>query len=278
MLSYEQLVIDRFVQEVSHRYLEVFNHTSDECLLAIETAARLALETVANTDALYHNVEHTIMVTMAGQAILKGKHLREGGITASDWTNVTVATLCHDIGFVKGIFEEDARGECATGVDDTTVKLSPDGTDISLTPYHVDRSKRFVVQRCANSVLAQLDADVITSYIEMTRFPIPDGQMYQDTSGLGAMVRAADLIGQLGDPRYLRKIPALFYEFRETGALEALGFTEPGQMRRGYSTFYWKAARPYVERAISYLRATHEGKQWIANLHSHVFDVEHDET
>lgn len=278
MLSYEQLVIDRFVQDVSHRYLEVYNRTSDECLLVIETAARLALETLANTDALYHNVEHTIMVTMAGQAILKGKHLREGGIAASDWTNVTVATLCHDIGFVKGIFEEDARDECATGVDDTTVKLSLDGTDISLTPYHVDRSKRFVVQRCANSVLAQLDADAITSYIEMTRFPIPDGRMYQDTSGLGAMVRAADLIGQLGDPRYLRKIPALFYEFGETGALEALGFTEPGQMRRGYSTFYWKAVRPYLEKAISYLRATHEGKQWIANLHSHVFDVEHDET
>jgi len=31
------------------------------------------------------------------------------------------------------------------------------------------------------------------------------------------------------------------------------------------------------EEALEYLRITQEGKQWIANLHSHVFDVEHKE-
>lgn len=31
------------------------------------------------------------------------------------------------------------------------------------------------------------------------------------------LVQAADLIGQLSDPRYLKKISALFYEFQETG-------------------------------------------------------------
>ena len=31
------------------------------------------------------------------------------------------------------------------------------------------------------------------------------------------LVRAADLIGQLGDPHYLRKANALYYEFEEIG-------------------------------------------------------------
>ena len=38
----------------------------------------MALESIANSDALYHDVEHTIMVTLVGQEMLKGKHLREG--------------------------------------------------------------------------------------------------------------------------------------------------------------------------------------------------------
>ena len=33
----------------------------------------------------------------------------------------------------------------------------------------------------------------------------------------GSLLRAADLIGQLGDPHYLRKANALYYEFDEVG-------------------------------------------------------------
>jgi hypothetical protein len=33
---------------------------------------------------------------------------------------------------------------------------------------------------------------------------------------------------------------------------------------------------PYIQDALRYLRVTQEGKQWIANLHSYVFAIEHD--
>jgi hypothetical protein len=33
----------------------------------------------------------------------------------------------------------------------------------------------------------------------------------------GSLVRAADLIGQLGGPHYLQKANALYYEFEEIG-------------------------------------------------------------
>ena len=36
-------------------------------------AARLTLECIGNSDALYHNIEHTMLVTLAGHDILMGR-------------------------------------------------------------------------------------------------------------------------------------------------------------------------------------------------------------
>ena len=47
-------------------------------------------------------------------------------------------------------------------------------------------------------------------------------------------MRAADLIGQLADPNYLRKQTALFHEFVETGIAERLGFTSPADLAERY--------------------------------------------
>lgn len=58
---------------------------------------------------------------------------------------------------------------------------------------------------------------------------------------------------------------------------ERFGYTSPGDLRRSYTQFYWGVVRPHIKDALRYLAITQEGKQWIANLHSHVFNVEHDE-
>ena len=41
----------------------------------IPFAARLTLECIGNSDALFHNVEHTMLVTLAGHDIFKGRAL-----------------------------------------------------------------------------------------------------------------------------------------------------------------------------------------------------------
>ena len=46
-------------------------------------------------------------------------------------------------------------------------------------------------------------------------------------------------------------------------------------MRKNYAKFYWEQVNPYLKDALVYLRLTEDGKQWIANMHSHVFDSEH---
>ena len=88
-------------------------------------------------------------------------------------------------------------------------------------------------------------------------------------------MRAADLIGQLADPFYHRKLNALFAEFSETGMAEKLGCKNPADLAAMYTQFFKSQVEPYIQDAIIYLELTTEGKQWIANLDSNLFQAEH---
>lgn len=279
MIGWQELVINMFVEELREAYNRTYGEIEPVFGRIVAWCGRLVLENIANSDALYHDVDHTIMVALAGRAIIEGKHLREGGVTPRDWMHYMIAVLCHDIGYVKGVCRHDTSDHFSTGVGDELVYISPSGTDVSLTPYHVNRSKLFVRERFGSGLLegmsSTLDAEQVAAYIEMTRFPSPPDDFYKDTKGLGGLVRAADFIGQLGDPDYFRKTPALFYEFQELGYNSRFGYTCPNDMRKNYASFYWNGVNPYIKDAVEYLRVTEDGKQWIANMHSHVFDAEH---
>ncbi len=279
MLNLQKLTIDLSVAELRKAYERIYSNIDQQLGNIIVWSGRLALENIANSDALYHDVEHTVMVTLAGQAIIEGKHLLEGGVTPRDWVHCMIALLCHDIGYVRGICKDDKDGMIATGVGNETVEVPPGASDAMLSPYHVDRSKLFVRERFGKGMLmgmvAEIDAEVIASYIEITRFPVPDDDWYKDTKGYPGLVRAADFVGQLGDPNRPRKSPALFFEFEEIGKNEELGYKRPGDLHDSYAKFYWDVVSPYIQEALRYLRVTQEGKQWIANLYANVFGAEH---
>jgi hypothetical protein len=277
MINWQELTIDTFVQQLKKSYLRTYGDINPVYGRIVAWCGRLSLSNISNSDALYHDIDHTIMVSLAGLSIIEGKHLREGGVAPDDWMHYMIAVLCHDIGYVKGVCSHDAKDRFATGGGDELVYIPPDGTDVSLTPYHVNRSKTFVRERFGVNLLdgMRLDAERIASYIEMTRFPPPKEEGYQDTKGLGGLTRAADFIGQLGDPNYFRKSPALFYELQELGLNEKLGYRSPHDLRRNYAAFYWGQVNPYIQDALRFLSLTEDGKQWIANMHSHVFESEH---
>ena len=71
-----------------------------------ELRRRTTMECIGNSDALYHNIEHTMLVTLAGHSILSGRYLHTH-LTAEDYVHVLIACLAHDIGYVRGLFEED---------------------------------------------------------------------------------------------------------------------------------------------------------------------------
>ncbi|MFB2878189.1 Npun_R2479 family HD domain-containing metalloprotein [Floridanema aerugineum] len=276
MFNATQILIDTFVEQLREGYHRTYGGLKHDYEDIIGWAGSMALENIANSDALYHNVEHTILVTLVGQEILRGKHIREGGVSCEDWLHYIISLLCHDIGYVKGVCRQDKeeQGLYATGKDGGMVKLPVGASDASLTPYHVDRGKLFITERFGGHKL--IDAEVIKRSIELTRFPVPSAEDHQDTINYAGLVRAADLIGQLSDPRYLKKITSLYYEFEETGVNKALNYHHPGDLRRNYSKFYWNGVFPFIKDALRYLQLTQQGKQIIANLYSNVFVVEHE--
>lgn len=267
-------LIDPFIDELRTWYRRTYGAWKSHYEEIIAWAGGMSLENIATSDALYHNVEHTILVTLVGQQILRGKHIRDGKVTPDDWLHFIISHMCHDIGYVKGVCRDDRPGEYATGVDGKRVTLSLGSTDASLTPYHVDRGKLFIEERFGNHPI--LDAEIIKRNIELTRFPVPSADDHQGTQNFPGLLRAADLIGQLSDPRYLNKIAALFYEFQETGTTKVLGYENPGDLRKAYPKFYWSQVYPYVKDALRYLMVTQHGKQIVANLYSNVFQVEHE--
>ena len=146
-------------------------------------------------------------------------------------------------------------------------------SDAALAPYHVERSKLFVLDRLAS--VKELDGARIANAIEHTRFPFASPPDDYDIGEWAALLRGADLIGQLGDPRYLRKVNALYYEFEEIGLHRQLGYESPADLVDKYPQFYWDKVSPYIEDAIRYLNLTSTGRQWIDGLYSNVFRAEH---
>jgi hypothetical protein len=147
-------------------------------------------------------------------------------------------------------------------------------SDAALAAYHVERSKLFVIERLAS--IEELDGPRIADAIEYTRFPFSSAPEDLDIPEEAALLRAADLIGQLGDPHYLKKANALYYEFEEIGLNGQLGYDSPADLVDKYPQFYWGKVSPYIRDAIRYLNVSASGRQWISGLYSNVFRAEHD--
>ena len=185
-----------------------------------------------------------------------------------------MACLTHDIGYVRGIVKGDGEDEFVVDAAGTKVELPRGSSDAALAPYHVERSILFVLERL--STIAELDGRRVADAIEHTRFPYSTAPEDPHVNEEANLLRAADLIGQLGDPHYLRKANALYYEFEENGLNKQLGYDSPADLIDKYPSFYWRKVSPYIQDAIRYLSLTSSGRQWISGLYANVFRAEHE--
>jgi hypothetical protein len=144
-----------------------FGSTHARLTELISSMARLALECIGNSDALYHNVEHTMLVTLVGYDIMKGRALLTRTLP-DDYAHLLIACLFHDIGYVRGILKGDDVDGFVIDAEGRKTKFPRGSSDAALLPYHVDRSKLFVLDRVAKIEL--LDAERIARAIEFTRF------------------------------------------------------------------------------------------------------------
>lgn len=270
MMTLPKLAADALEDFLRSFMRRQFGSSQARLVEIVPTAARLALECIGNSDALYHNVEHTLLVTLAGHDILRGRMLHTN-VTADDYAHVIISCLAHDIGYVRGLLEDDDVDGFVIDAAGGKVRLPRGSSDAGLMPYHVDRSKLYVIERIEG--LAPLDKKRIACAIEGTRFPPNAHQQYDEEASI---VRAADFIGQLGDPNYIRKANALYYEFEEVGMNRQLGYDSPADIVIRYPQFYWNSVAPHIQYAIRCLNRTASGRQWIANLYGNVFRAEQD--
>ncbi len=271
MFDANRVLIDAFVGSARAVYRETYPGLTPELDAGLERAARIALTTLRNCDCPYHDLEHTLMVTDAGIDILSGRQLARGDLPPATWLQAVVALLFHDLGYLRGLLREDRDGSYVADANGRRITPPEGATDAFMMPYHVSRGVMYVTERFAGDPV--IDGATVASYIEMTRFPVPRESFYQQVDSVGALVRAADLIGQMADPNYPMKQARLFAELKETGEADRLGYANPAELRADFPTFFYGQVYPYLPAALDYLSRTQDGEQWIANLIRHLHDA-----
>ncbi len=247
MLDITKILSDKFVECLVDGYRSEFNDEHPEYQDLIKNTVERIVVIISSSNTLYHNVEHTIQVTLVGQAILQGKRTVDDSVTPEIWLNFIIALLCHDIGYVSGI--------CSSDCQENVPNLA---SNAKLMSVHIDRGKQFVAE--VFSEQSEIELEFIQQCIERTRFPVMDTEEAQQTDDFPGLVRGADLVGQVSDPRYINKLPAVFFEFEESGFNQITGYKQPGDLLKNYADFYRSSIEPYVKESIEYLRRTQVGR------------------
>ena len=153
----------------------------------------------AACDTPYHNYPHTIDVFLATARILDGYLQKNPGFPDRLVTTCLTASLFHDVGYI-------------TTIEDT------EGTGAKYTVTHVDRSISFLKTHFKNFNLTVKEADSAGRMIRATQlacdfFTIPF--LSTEERITGAILAAADLVGQMSNRDYLERLLFLYFEFRE---------------------------------------------------------------
>src|SRR6202161_1586850 len=128
MITLPELATDVLEEFLGSYMRRRFGSSQTLLVEIVPSAARIALECIGNTDALYHNVEHTMLVTLAGHDILNGRAMFSP-TTPADYAHFIVACLLHDIGYVRGILNGDDAEGCVIDENGGKIRLPRGGTD-----------------------------------------------------------------------------------------------------------------------------------------------------
>lgn len=153
--------------------------------------------------AEYHDYAHTVSVFAAASRLLDGCALAGMGIQPEVASDVLIAALLHDSGYIR------EEGDVS-------------GTGAQYTRVHVDRSSAFALREASAFGLAPERAARVGRMILGTDLARPLGTLElecareDERQGIEVLA-AADLLGQMADRAYIEKLLFLYYEFREAG-------------------------------------------------------------
>jgi hypothetical protein len=148
MLNPTSLLADALGRNLAETYRRIYGDQEPHIPAGLDEASRLVIELIANSDALYHDCQHTALVTLCVQDILRGRRL-ERTVTPSDWGHTILAALTHDIGYVRGTCPGDTADHFVIDSAGNTVTPPRGASDAFLMPYHIERGKLMVRERFA---------------------------------------------------------------------------------------------------------------------------------
>jgi hypothetical protein len=153
-------------------------------------------------DTPYHDFEHTLQATLCWAQLVANYQRRVTRmlITPEFFRIGLVAVLLHDIGYLKEVNDEHGTGAKFTFVHE---RRSCELAHICLSANGWHQHDIFAVQHIISCTGPRAVIDTIPFRHRLERV-------------LGQMVCTADYLGQLSDPRYAEKIPALYREFEES--------------------------------------------------------------
>src|SRR3954447_5202476 len=133
MLNPTSVLADALGRNLAETYRRIYDNQEPQIAAGLDEAARLVIERIANSDALYHNCEQTALVTLYVQDILRGRRL-ERIVTPIDWGHTILAALNHDIGYVRGICAGDTVDRFVINAAGNTVTPPRGASDAFLAP------------------------------------------------------------------------------------------------------------------------------------------------
>jgi hypothetical protein len=267
------IIIEAFVDHLQEEYWRTFPGGTPAHCHAIERAARVALGHIARSNALYHDLSHTILVTQIGQNLLQGRILRSYEVSSSDWMHFIISTLCFAVGFVRDVCPgDDGKNTCVISPEGATMTMPRGASDGWLWPYFTDRSKLFVAHHFRSDPL--VDWRTLAANIEYSRFPpLPDRN--KETTSYPGLLRAAHLVGSMADPDFNIKTKSLMVELEESGMTKILGFSDIAAFRDGFHDLFWLVMYPLIADGMKLLDLTGEGRELVAHLHAHLLIQSH---
>lgn len=149
----------------------------------------------------YHDLTHTLDAFLACARLMDGKNLSGDTFPVKLASDLLMATLLHDTGYIQKR-------------DDTH------GTGAKYTISHVERSMDFVRNNKDEFQLKNDEVDIICKLIACTGIKNrwEDFEFLDENQAIaGTILATADLLGQMSDRAYLEKLLFLYYEFREAG-------------------------------------------------------------
>jgi hypothetical protein len=172
----------------------------------------------------YHNLEHTIMVTLGTARLIHGCVAGGMGFAPDNVLTGLLAALYHDAGLIQK--SRDRKG-----------------TGAKYTIGHEKRSVAFMRKNMDEKGYPPEQMDDCEQLIKCTniRMPLSDIAFRSDEiKTLGMIVGSADLLSQIADRKYLEKLALLFKEFEEAGLP---GFDSEEELIGKTEGFYKNVAR-----------------------------------